>query len=171
METRTIFALIGILAATAAVADDAWKWTDDEGVVHYSDVPVDGAEQVHLSEYSKKTGARISNSTELSRREEPPEEFEYETLAISSPTAEQTLWNIEGSLPVSISLSPNLLRGHRIRVTFDGNAQDISGTSLTLSDVYRGVHNLQAEVIDASGRVITRSDPVRFYVQQSAIGN
>ncbi|MGI9201086.1 MAG: DUF4124 domain-containing protein [Woeseiaceae bacterium] len=170
METRTFFALIGILATTVVLAEDAWKWTDDEGVVHYSDVPVDGAEQVHLSEYSKKTGARISESTDLTRREEEPEEFTYETLAVTSPTAEQTLWNIEGNLPVSIAVSPNLMRGHRIRLYFDGNAQDLSGTSVTLTEVYRGVHNLRAEVIDATGRVITISEPVRFYVQQNAIG-
>jgi hypothetical protein len=170
MERRTIFALLGILAASAVLAEDAWKWVDDEGVVHYSDVPVEGAEQVHLSEYSKKTGARISDSTELTRREEPPEEFEYDTLAVTSPAAEQTLWNIEARLPVAIAISPNLLRGHRIRLYFDGTAQDIGGTSVTLEEVYRGVHNLRAEVIDATGRVISVSDPVRFYVQQSAIG-
>lgn len=169
MQRRTIFTFVGILAATAALGDDAWKWTDDEGVVHYSDVPVDGAEQVHLSEYSKKTGARISDSTELTQRPEQPEEFTYETLAISSPAAEQTLWNIEGRLAVTIAINPNLMRGHRIRLTFDGQAQDISGTSVTLNEVYRGTHNLQAEVIDQTGRVISQTEPVRFYVQQNSI--
>ena len=169
METRTFFALIGILATSVVLAEDAWKWTDDDGVVHYSDVPVDGAEQVHLSEYSKKTGARISDSTELTRPEETSEEFTYENLAVTSPTAEQTLWNIEGNLPVSIAVSPNLMRGHRIRLYFDGNAQDLAGTSVTLTEVYRGTHNLRAEVIDATGRVITISDPVRFYVQQNSV--
>ena len=169
MERRTIFALIGVLATSVVLAEDAWKWIDDEGVVHYSDVPVDGAEQVHLSEYSKKTGARISESTELTQREETPEEFTYETLAVTSPAAEQTLWNIEGNLPVSISVNPGLMRGHRIRLYFDGSAQDLAGTSVTLTEVHRGVHNLRAEVIDATGRVITISDPVRFYVQQNSI--
>jgi hypothetical protein len=32
------------------------------------------------------------------------------------------------------------------------------------------VHNLQAEVIDQSGRLMIRSQPTRFYVQQNAIG-
>lgn len=171
MERRTIFTLLGILAASAVLAEDAWKWVDEEGVVHYSDVPVDGAEQVFLSEYNKKTGARISESTELTRREDEPEEFDYDTLAFTSPSAEQTLWNIEGRLPVAIAISPNLMRGHRIRLYFDGTAQDIGGTSVTLENVYRGVHNLRAEVIDAQGRVVSVSDPVRFYVQQSSIGN
>ena len=155
---------------SAALADGAWKWTDDEGVVHYSDVPVEGAEQVNLSEYSKKTGARISSGTTVQRKDETPKDFDYETLVVTSPGNEETLWNIEGNLPVSVSVSPNLLRGHRLRVYFDGNAQDVSGTSFRLDSVYRGMHNLHVEVIDATGKVITRSDPVRFYVQQAAIG-
>jgi hypothetical protein len=150
------------------VADDAWKWTDEDGVVHYSDVPRVGAEAVNLSEYNKKTGARISDSTTLTRRTEEPEEFSYETLEIVSPSAEETLWNIEGRLNVRISVSPNLLQGHGIRLYYDGNAQDILGTSVELTEVFRGVHSLRAEVLDATGRVVTASDPIRFYVQQNS---
>lgn len=169
MERRQILALIGVLALSAAVADDAWKWTDEDGVVHYSDVPREGAEVVNLSEYNKKTGARISSSTTLTRRQEEPEEFTYERLEIVAPAAEETLWNIEGRLTVQIAISPNLVQGHGIRLYFDGDAQDILGTSTQLTEVYRGTHNLVAEVLDQTGRVISRSDPIRFYVQQNSI--
>jgi len=169
MERRQIFALCGVLALSAAMADDAWKWTDEDGVVHYSDVPKKGAEAVNLTEYNKKTGARISDSTTLSRREQEPEEFSYETLDIVAPAAEETLWNIEGTLNVRLAISPNLIQGHSIRLYFDGDAQDILGTSVQLTEVYRGTHNLRAEVLDRTGRVITSSDPVRFYVQQNSI--
>ncbi len=170
MERRQIFVLFGVLALSAAVADDAWKWTDEDGVVHYSDVPRQGAEAVNLSEYNKKTGARISNSTTLTRRSEEPEDFTYETFEIIAPTAEETLWNIEGQLNVRIAVSPNLLPGHGIRLYFDGTAQDILGTSFQLTEVHRGVHSLRAEALDATGRVVTVSEPIRFYVQQNAIG-
>jgi hypothetical protein len=138
--------------------------------VHYSDVPREGAEAVNLSEYNKKTGARISNSTTLTRRAEEPEEFTYDTLEIIAPAAEETLWNIEGRLNVQISVNPNLLPGHGIRLYYDGTAQDILGTNAQLTEVYRGVHSLRAEVLDATGRVVTVSEPIRFYVQQNAIG-
>ncbi|MEQ9563507.1 MAG: hypothetical protein RLN69_13390, partial [Woeseiaceae bacterium] len=93
-----------------------------------------------------------------------------ESLSIASPAAEETLWNIEGVLNVSLSLSPALQSGHRVRVYFDGTPQMVSGTSFQLEGVYRGVHNLQAEVIDPSGKLMIRSQPSRFYVQQNAIG-
>ena len=45
METRAIFVLLGLLA-TAAVSADVWRWVDDEGVVHFSDTPREGAERI-----------------------------------------------------------------------------------------------------------------------------
>ena len=53
MQRRSIFIFAGMLAATLALADGAWKWTDANGVEHYSDVPVDGAEEINLSEYTR----------------------------------------------------------------------------------------------------------------------
>jgi hypothetical protein len=45
----------------------------------------------------------------------------------------------------------------------------VSGTNFQLQEVYRGVHNLQAEVIDETGTLVIRSRPSRFYVQQNSI--
>ena len=49
METRPILILLGVLAATGVQAD-AYKWTDEDGVVHYSDRPHPGAQRVDLGE-------------------------------------------------------------------------------------------------------------------------
>ncbi len=169
MQRPSKFILVGILAATAVLADDAWKWTDAEGVVHYSDVPAKGAEPVNLSEFNKKTGARISNGRTVRDNSEPEEVVLYESIAIASPGAEETLWNIEGLLNVTVALEPQLQQGHRIRAYFDGEARDVGGTNFQILDVFRGTHSLQAEVIDATGRVIIRSPASRFYVQQNTI--
>ena len=169
MQRRSIFILVGILAATAVLADGAWTWTDEDGVVHYSDVPIEGAEPVNLSEYSKKTGARISNGRTVSGTNEPKEEFVYDSITIASPGAEETLWNIEGLLNVSVAVSPALQSGHRIRAYFDGETRDVGGTSFQILDVFRGTHSLQAEIVDSTGRVIIRSPTSRFYVQQNSL--
>lgn len=162
-----------MLAATLALADGAWKWTDANGVVHYSDVPVDGAEEVNLSEYNRATGARIApNATPASTADEQPSQaaFRYESIEITVPGAEQTLWNIEGVLSVTVALSPGLQSGHQVRAYFDGgSAIMVPGTSFTVDEVYRGVHNLQVEVVDASGQLMIRSQPSRFYVQQNVV--
>jgi hypothetical protein len=172
METRSIFILLGLLA-TAAVSADVWRWVDDDGVVHFSDTPRQGAERIDVSESTRTTGARIYQSTTPSNTDEPAtateQAFKYESLSISSPGAEETLWNIGGTLSVSLSLSPGLQSGHQVRVYFNGESRLVNSTSFTIDEVYRGVHNLQAEVLDATGRMMIRSAGNRFYVQQNTV--
>jgi len=173
MESRSICIFAGLLVATMALADGAYKWTDEDGVVHYSDVPRDGAEVVDLAEYSKTTGARISHGQSANRSSDDAEisapEFRYDSLSISEPGAEETLWNIAGVLSVSVDVSPALQSGHQIRAYFDGDMRPVGGTFFTIDEVHRGVHNLQVEVIDATGKLMIRSQTNRFYVQQNTI--
>ena len=50
-----------------------------------------------------------------------------------------------------------LQTGHQVRVYFNGEPQMVSGTSFQLDEVWRGVHNLQAEVLDETGQMMIRS--------------
>ena len=174
METRTILVLLGLFAAPLVVAEEAYVWTDDDGVVHYSDRPVPGARRIELADPNtgrspapRQPDAASGDSADEATEDSGP--FRYESLEVASPGAEETLWNIEGVLNVSLALNPGLQPGHQVRVYFDGNPQIVSGTSFTLEEVWRGVHNLQAEVIDANGKMLIRSVPNRFYVQQSTV--
>ena len=174
MEIRTILALLGLLLAPLATAGEAYVWTDDEGVVHYSDRPVPGARRIQLAEPNtgQSPAPRRADAASDGTAEEPVESdapFRYETLEIASPGAEETLWNIGGVLNVSLALNPPLQPGHQVRVYFDGNGQIVSGTSFQLNEVWRGVHNLQAEIIDETGRMLIRSRTNRFYVQQATV--
>ena len=172
METRPIFVLLGLLATTAVTAD-VWRWVDDEGVVHFSDTPREGAELVDVSESSRSTGARVHRDTAPNSSDDAAttteQAFKYESLSISSPGADETLWNIEGTLNVSLALSPGLQTGHQVRVYFNGEARMVNSTSFTLDEVHRGAHNIQAEVLDATGRLMIRSTSNRFYVQQNTV--
>lgn len=173
MRTRLITALFLLLAA-GSVSAQAYRWVDENGVVHYSDRPEPGAERIDLP--SDKTVARRSPPAASRTRpagEQPtnPAAFKYESLDIASPAAEETLWNIEGALNVTLNLQPPLQDGHQVRVYFDGNPTLVEGTSFQITEVYRGVHNLQAEVLDATGKLMIRSVPNRFYVQQNSIIN
>lgn len=172
MHFHTFIVLCGLLAAGSASAQ-AYKWVDEDGVTHYSDRPVEGAEQVQLSEYTRSTGARLfqANNDDADDADavEEPVEFRYENIEIASPGAEETLWNIEGQLNVSVSLTPGLQSGHQVRVFFDGEPRMVRGTSFQIDEVWRGVHNVQAEVLDETGKVVARSKANRFYVQQNTV--
>jgi hypothetical protein len=172
METRPILLLLALLASTAG-ASEIYKWIDDDGVVHYSDQPRDGAERVNLPK-ANTISAPIHNRTNTAGDESAPAEtgpFSYESLTVTSPAAEETLWNIEGVLNVSLAVTPALQPGHQVRVYHNGELQeDVRGLSFQLQEVWRGVHNLQAEILDESGKMMIRSQPNRFYVQQNTVG-
>lgn len=168
--------LAGLLASSAGFAQ-AYKWTDADGIVHYSDRPEPGAERVDLDK-SRPAGRPRPAARPASTTESPAtgdavaaRPFRYTSLSIASPASEETLWNIEGILNVSLALSPALQPGHQVRVYFDGNPRPVNGTSFQLEEVYRGAHNLQAEVLDAAGTLMIRSVPSRFYVQQNSVLN
>ena len=171
MEKRLVIIALALLAANGAYAQ-AYKWTDDDGVVHYSDRPRPGAVEVDLGRYSTPTRATrppVRRVAPVVNDEPEPEAFSYESLAVASPAAEETLWNIEAVLNVSLALSPALRPGHQVRVYYDGNARQVPGLNFQLQEVYRGAHNLQAEVLGENGQLMIRSEPIRFYVQQTSI--
>lgn len=175
---RCIFiATAACLLAGAAMAQ-AYRWVDQDGVVHFSDRPHPGAEEIELPRDRPATSTRAPTpSSTFSRRNErqpetePEDEpFSYESINIVAPGAEETLWNIEGVLNVSLQLQPRLQPGHRVRVYFDGEERMMtSRSSFQVEEVYRGVHNIQVEVLDATGTLMIRSQPSRFYVQQNSI--
>ncbi len=103
---------------------------------------------------------------------EDEEAFEYNSLAVVSPASEQTFWNIAGRLNVSVAIAPALAQGHTLRATIDGRSVNVgAATSFVLTEVYRGEHNVSVSVIDSNGREMIRSAAVRFFVQQTNVGN
>ena len=174
MHKRIFFVFIAILAASAVMAQ-AYRWVDEDGIVHYSDRPEEGSERVELPSDNARPRPVPAARSAAPRNGEANEEeaagpFRYDTLIISAPAAEETLWNIEGVLTLALDLRPGLQSGHQIRVYFDGEPRMVRNSSFQIDEVYRGVHNLRAEVVDETGTLLIRSLPNRFYVQQNSIG-
>ncbi len=171
MLKRTIIILIATLAAGTVLAQ-AFKWVDENGVTNFSDRPHEGAERIQLPSDGRRPPPPQTVSSAAATAEAAPEEaavFRYESLTIVSPLAEETLWNIEGVLNVSLRLQPALQTGHRIRVYFDGTPRFVNRMSFQIDEVYRGVHNIQVEIVDQAGQLKIRSQTNRFYVHQNTV--
>lgn len=179
MHRITIFGCVALLvAASLPAAEDVYRWVDADGVVHYSDQPNPGAEKLRIQSapapgtrlptFVPPTGKSANNGTAGKPSDQA---FSYESLSVASPAAEETLWNIGSVLNVTLALTPALQPGHQVRVYFDGEVKQVSGTQFQIEEVYRGVHNIQAEVLDENGQVKIRSQPNRFYVQQTSVIN
>ena len=170
--------LLSVLMAAATSLAQAYRWVDENGVVHFSDKPQEGAERIVLPSDNRPSDNRPTQQTvrrptgpRTTASDQPEEDaaFSYASLDVVSPAAEETLWNIGGVLEVSLQLRPALQGGHQVRVYFDGNPRLVTRTSFQIEEVWRGVHNIQAEVVDADGQLMIRSEPNRFYVQATSI--
>jgi hypothetical protein len=174
---RPIFipALLALLLAIPSIAEEIYKWEDESGQMHYSDVPQDGAAEVEIAPiqtFSAPTVAADTDSDSEDQEEELNEEDRYDSLAISSPSMEETIWNTGGNVTVNVSLQPSLRAGHRITLHMDGMTMgDLprGAAMLALKGVERGEHKLWAEVTTKKGRSLIQSDQTTFYYQQTAV--
>ena len=169
--------LLAALAPMLAGAEPAWRWVDANGVVHYSDRPVPGAVEVDLPTSARGTSVVATTSSRAAAPAQAPQAAQssqpYTRLDIVSPTQQETLWNIGATLDVQVAVEPQLQPGHQLDIVYDGERRRLvgTGTTLTLEEVYRGIHTIQAVIVDLSDTIVLRSAPVEFMVQQTSLRN
>ena len=158
-----------MLAVGFAQAQKVFKYTLSNGDVVYTDKPppADQGEQVTLEplqSFSVPPAPPLEDST---AKKEVPEPVGYEEFKVTSPTNDATIRDNGGNVRVSLSLSPGLQGGHSIEVMMDGQSIGSgSGTSVTLTEVDRGTHTVQAAIKDSEGKEIARSNSVIFHLKR-----
>jgi hypothetical protein len=176
---RILILLIGLAAGGGAMAD-VFRWVDEEGVVHFSDRPHEGAEIVTLPKSQTFSAPATSRQQQPAEPEtadaetDSDEEAGYTSLRIISPGQDEVLWNTGGALDVRINLEPQLQDGHKVLLFLDDQmVSELAGEqrSFQLSEVFRGTHSLRAEVHDANGDGVFRSIAITFTVQQTSVQN
>jgi hypothetical protein len=164
--------LLALGLATSASAK-IYKWTDEEGNVHYGDEPPQGAEAVDLpppSTYEAPKRSRPAGSRDS--RDEDAQQAGYSALAIASPEEESTILGPEQTITVRVTITPALRAGHTVGIFMDGEqVASGRGTQFSVSPVYRGAHTLEAVVRDGNGEEVSRSSPITFYKRQPSVIN
>jgi len=164
--------LLALLIITPTLADDIFKWVDENGQMHFSDVPEDGAMAVEIAPVQTFSAPASSATTTASDVAVESEALGYESLTITSPAMEETIWNTGGEITVAVQIKPGLQTGHQIRLYIDGkplpNLQAYT-SSLQVSGVERGEHKLRAEVWDENGQILIASQPSTFFYQQTSV--
>jgi Domain of unknown function (DUF4124) len=167
--------VLPMLYATALAAAPAWTWVDENGQRHFSDRPVEGAEQIELAgaQGFSPTPLRVQERAASAESNAAPAQSDvgYTTFDIVSPAHQETLWNIGAVLPVRLAIEPGLQAGHRLDAYLDGARIIIGSTSpqFSVPNVFRGLHTLQAAITDSSGREVLRTQPVTIMVQQTSV--
>src|ERR1700675_3481163 len=113
MHLLRLWFALGLVAACAADAAVIYKWTDADGVVHYSDQAVPGAEKIVTSS-SSSNGIGVAAARGSARgaaiatpSKKAPSRLDYAAFAIESPAKEQVFFGDE-IVPVRLRLDPDL---------------------------------------------------------------
>ncbi len=171
-QLRRLLAL-GLFAAAAAQAAVVYKWTDADGVVHFSDQPQPGAEKISTSAEALNRAAAPARGAAGVAGARPQKVIKpgltYTTFAISSPTAEQSFF--DEPVPVQLDLNPALHRGHKLTWRLNGQALDDEEgqVQFTLPNMPRGSYQLTATIDDPDSQESASAAMVTFYVKQPTI--
>jgi hypothetical protein len=167
-----------VLAGVATFAGGAtilYRWVDADGVTHYADRPVPGAQRVQIARAQTYQSTPSTPQPAVSRAVERRDAggAAYTRLEITSPAEGAVIVNSGGKVDVAAAVEPGLAAGQQLWFILDG--QRIEGLPPTAEsatlDVPRGTHNLAVSITDAGGRELLTSAPVSFVVRQSAVAN
>ncbi len=167
-----LFTLICLGAAAALAGPAVYKWTDENGVVHYSDQPHPDAKKVQVTpaQTYKSTHAPTPAPVEPGA-ESAPEGPPYKSCTVAQPQDQQEFANLE-QLRIVVSTDPGLRPGDQIYVIMDGaQLGNAPGGQYLLNPVERGTHTLQGLVKDGSGTLVCQTPGVTFSVHQPSIQN
>jgi hypothetical protein len=170
MVVRRTWIALGLSALiSAAPAAVVYKWTDADGVVHFSDQPVPGAEKITTSGGSTR-GILSQPMPGGGTVPAKPKPRPVQHASISSPAPDQTFTGGE-QVSASLSVEPALAPGQLVSWTLNGAqvGQSSNATQLMLPDLPRGTYTLAATVSDSVSGESISADPVTFNVVRPSL--
>ncbi len=168
MGMKKCLPLLTCLLLSVASAD-VYKWSDEDGNVHYSDrSPEEGMKQMELPKSVVYTPPRLPSTGSRSAARESPT-AKYASLAISRPEMNETVHSNEGIVQIEYDLAPALKPGDKYRLLLDGKRiQDLTTqSSVSLHNVDRGSHTIVVQVM-REGAVIIASKSVIFHLWKAS---
>lgn len=167
--------LVSLIMVICASYAQIYKWTDSQGVIHFSDNPHSGAETVknlEVQTYSSPEPALSNQADKRASLERKSETAHYKEISITQPQNEETIRNNQGALSVMATLSPALFQGNKTQLLLDGNPVGSPQTQLSfqVSGIDRGSHTLQVQVLDNQGQSIIVSDSITVFMQRPRVG-
>lgn len=167
--------LAAIFLIPALVSADTYRYVDQDGIVHYSDRPMEGAETVDLSaaQTFSKSSRPVPTRRPVAKPQQADEPFRYQELKVAQPLNDGSIWNNAGEVRITYQVQPRLRQGDRVRIYMDGEPVENAPFSLSvqLENVERGTHQIRATIEDVTGRVVANSDTSVFHYKQTFIRN
>jgi hypothetical protein len=168
---RTLIGVTLACLSSAAFAGDVYRWTDEKGVVHYSDKPQAPSDKPvelpHLQTYNHGSNPQgLPAPPETPQPAAPKAASGDGTFSIASPAPDETIRDAEGKFTVSVS--GTLQPGEGVIYYLDGAAENkdpTPSTAFLYARVERGEHTVSAALIGADGRELERTPAVTVHVK------
>jgi hypothetical protein len=176
------FGLVSIFAAPLILrAAVVYKWIDADGVVHFSDQPVEGAEKITTSSGSNHgimTGPAGTGPTGPSAQPDRPRTtttLASAQVTIVSPAHEQT-FSGEETVTAALTVEPTPKTDRPLSITWTLNGAPVSEGTDAMSFPLpaaltqgRGSYTLGATVADPSSGESKSAEPVTFNVLRPSL--
>ena len=165
--------LYALLLVSLAGNAQIYKTVDEEGNVSYSDMPTAGgaSEEVEVQHINTTPPPpTAAPRRQQQTAEEEPATVTYQPV-ITAPANETTIPMGPGNFSVSAQVEPPLEAGAALQLYVDGNPEGVpqESASWSLTNVFRGAHDLEVAVVDMNGEELARSSAVRVYVLRPSV--
>lgn len=161
--------MVGVLVTglvSALAGQTIYRVVGPDGQVSYTDTPP-GQGQVEVVELPE---ANVQRAFEVPQGVMAGEAADrtYLRVEISHPDQDTTILPDQFSVLVQLDIEPALHAGHQIQFFLDGAPQGAPATEpmITLGDLERGTHSVQAQILDEEGVMVAQSNPVAFHVRR-----
>lgn len=173
MTFRLLFFVFSLLTSPLSLAASAkvYVWTNEAGVLVFSDSPKPGAEEISIDESQANI---VESSIDTSILDIKPKQLKDDFIVeITQPEDNATIRDNTGSVHVTGRVKPVFKRGMMIQLYIDNAPykKPQNHSMFALREIERGEHQLKMEIIDQSGKVIATSKPITFYMHRASIGN
>ncbi|MEC6908919.1 DUF4124 domain-containing protein [Photobacterium piscicola] len=168
--------LLFTTAASTAVATTIYSWTDDNGVVHFSDTP--GTPQASTVELSVTEVQPSMHSTSINMTQAGNVELisiatdiepllPAATISLLAPVHQQTIRSNDGDIKVRAVSNRKLNKHLQAQLVIDGKAYGGSQTDLTwlLTNIDRGSHQIQIQLLK-NGKILASSESITVYLHR-----
>ncbi|MCW5589904.1 MAG: DUF4124 domain-containing protein [Legionellales bacterium] len=165
---RKIGCFIIIFLIPALSFSEIYRWTDSQGVTHFSDQPHDGAATVKLPPMQTYTPTPAEAKPKTPMVIPQTEKKINYTIAFTSPLDQATITPGEReNMQVSITITPELHKGDQLKVFLDNEFYPNGSKQFSLPNLERGTHTLQAKIMRGN-TVLAQTPIITFYVKQAS---
>lgn len=171
--------IVTLLIPMLSLAEGAiYRTTDENGNMVFTDAPPAGSKQSEVV-----TIQPINTTPAPEIRELTPAEHEAAAgnktaalgsiVTITKPRNNETIPSGPGNFSTAVKVKPQLDKTQSLQLFLDGVpwGEPQRASTWSLSNIFRGEHELTVGIVDPAGTTVSLSEPVTVYVQRPTINN